>query len=617
MSPKKLDKKVQRTVALCYIRLSFTRDADDTNSPERQRANIQAVCERNGWTPEWYEDVGGHRSGRSEKGRPQWLALKARIGDADVIALVANDLSRLHRKGWRVGDLIEFLTEHDVNLVLAAPGRDVDTTTMKGRLFLQFGAIIDEFYAEDISQRAKENVAFRKARGLTIGMPPFGTVRGEDGYLQPSSDGAWLLPNGTFVAGEADTPPAEGALWRSYYETAHYILSLYGTGKYGLEKIAYTLTNEGWPFRDRTGVPRMIWRDDIRRVVANWPEYGGLMEERKAKDRPAYEKVKVDELPFRPDRAVFPVELLKKVAQVRQERTRKPANDGVRQQTYPYPLTGITYCAHCEQLAKEHNNPKLRSRLGGKGAGTPNEVRRYRHKSGVKCGALNRSIPAEVYEKDFARLIRLLTIKPEALELMTELAIQADRGREKLGDDRDLEREKQEAIALCNRRIEAAIHLYSEGRIDKSEYLRRVETNEREIAHWEARTSETEKVAVELGMCIEAVNRIAQLWDGSNDEDRQGLIRSLFDSIVYDLDRERIVDFRLKSWADRFIVLRAALYSDIGEDLSQNETTSTIIEVGKAMPHRSYLLTPCLRRRQSRLIICFLGFSACTWLAAA
>ena len=39
--PKKKSTAVPRTVALCYIRLSYTRDENDKDSPERQRANIQ------------------------------------------------------------------------------------------------------------------------------------------------------------------------------------------------------------------------------------------------------------------------------------------------------------------------------------------------------------------------------------------------------------------------------------------------------------------------------------------------------------------------------------------------------------------------------------------------
>ena len=43
----------ERTTALCYVRQSFTRDENDKDSPERQRANIERVCAENGWVAEW------------------------------------------------------------------------------------------------------------------------------------------------------------------------------------------------------------------------------------------------------------------------------------------------------------------------------------------------------------------------------------------------------------------------------------------------------------------------------------------------------------------------------------------------------------------------------------
>lgn len=148
MSEQRNTPSGQRKVALAYVRQSFTRDASDKDSPERQRANIEAALARKGWDIEWYEDTDGHKSGRYESNRPGWLALKARLGDPDVAALVTNEMSRLHRKGWRVGDLIDHLERNDVALVLAAPNREVDTSTPLGRLFLQFGAIIDEYYCD-------------------------------------------------------------------------------------------------------------------------------------------------------------------------------------------------------------------------------------------------------------------------------------------------------------------------------------------------------------------------------------------------------------------------------------------------------------------------------------
>ncbi len=53
---------------------------------------------------------------------------------------------------------------------------------------------------------------------------------------------------------------------------------------------------------------------------------------------------------------------------------------------------------------------------------------------------------------------------------MTELAIQADLGHKPELGDKDPEKEKREAIALCQRRIDAAINLYKDGRIDYEEY---------------------------------------------------------------------------------------------------------------------------------------------------
>lgn len=221
MSPKKSAKK---QVALCYIRQSQTRDENDMNSPERQRANIQHMCDINGWIPEWYQDTDGHKSGRDVKNRPQWLALTQRFHDSDVVALVANDLSRLHRKGWRVGDLLDHLEKLGIALVIATPGREVDTSSPQGKMFAQFTAMLDEYYAEDISQRSKDSIAYRKKLGKVVGQPPYGTIKDKHGYLIPSPEGAWLLlDSGRFVVGTPDNPPQGEVAWRSYFEGAQRI----------------------------------------------------------------------------------------------------------------------------------------------------------------------------------------------------------------------------------------------------------------------------------------------------------------------------------------------------------------------------------------------------------
>ena len=56
----------------------------------------------------------------------------------------------------------------------------------------------------------------------------------------------------------------------------------------------------------------------------------------------------------------------------------------------------------------------------------------------------------------------------------------------------------------------------------------------------------------------------------SSGKDRQGMVQ-IFEYIEYDLDTHRITDFRLKPWADTFLVLRTALYETENPNRSQDK----------------------------------------------
>ena len=43
--------------------------------------------------------------------------------------------------------------------------------------------------------------------------------------------------------------------------------TLYAENQLGIERISYQMNEEGFPFRDRNGVPRPMNGDDIRRIV--------------------------------------------------------------------------------------------------------------------------------------------------------------------------------------------------------------------------------------------------------------------------------------------------------------------------------------------------------------
>jgi hypothetical protein len=70
-------------------------------------------------------------------------------------------------------------------------------------------------------------------------------------------------------------------------------------------------------------------------------------------------------------------------------------------------------------------------------------------------------------------------------------------------------------------------------------------------------------------LCLDAVNRISRLWETADDEDRQGMAKHLFSEIVFDLDTRRIVSYKLKPWADDFLMLRMELYHEEFGDLEE------------------------------------------------
>ncbi len=90
---------------------------------------------------------------------------------------------------------------------------------------------------------------------------------------------------------------------------------------------------------------------------------------------------------------------------------------------------------------------------------------------------------------------------------------------------------------------------------------------------------------MDLALCVEAVDKIEHLWDLNTDEDWQGLVRRLFTEIVYDLDTQRIVSFKLKPWVDRFLALRAALYEN---QTSAANTTALAQGMGNDVLHTGF-----------------------------
>jgi len=576
---------VPRNVALCYVRQSVTQGEDDTASPERQRANITEYCTERGWIMEWYQDAEGHKSGATEANRPGWLALKKRLNGPDIVAVVANDFSRVHRKMYRMGELMDFCREHDIELCKAVSKESMNIKDSSVSSWVMLESLFNEMYVTDSSRRNKDVARHRRKLGKTSGRPPFGTARNADGYLIPSKRGAWYMPDGSHIPGIAgEPPPDEAAIWRGYYQCAERILTQYATRDYGYPNLAFQLSIEGWAFQTSKKETRLLNGDDIRRVTSNWREYAGLALEGRAKDQNAsmmdHPETVLDDVIL--ERAVFPLDLLRAVALAQSARSVTTRPPGIKNTDYHYLMTGILYCTHCEEQAEQRKDAKYRSRIVGHSANK--KQYRYRH-SDHHCTGTARSVHVELVDGDIRRLLSLLTVNPDLLPVMSEIALQAEHGISN-EDGQELDKQKARAIAKCKRRIENNLDLYRDGTISKEEYLSVKQKAEEEIRAWESRTTDLQKIAVELKTCIAFLDHAMQLWDSANAQDRQGLARMLFEYVVYDLDEHRITRFKLKPWADRFLVLRASLYDGGNE----NGTDESAVKDGtRFCPYRGAL----------------------------
>lgn len=548
-----------RNIALCYVRQSFTRDDKDTNSPDRQRANCLAYCESRGWLPEWHEDAEGHKSGTQEINRPGWLALKTRIADPDIVALVANDLSRFHRKGFRMGQLMELCRDYKLELVKAADRKSLDINDVMVALWVMMEAIFHEFYAADISRKIKDSAAYRVANGIAVGSVPFGVMRGKDddghsSYLQPTPFGVWLMPDGEIIPGKASDPtPAPGAIWRGYFEAARRTLELYAENK-GRQKVANILNKEGYRYLSRTGQAVRFDFEHVRRITANWPEYGGVILTGRAKGRRA-RRLDPSTLALNPERAVIDIALCRAVGQVcalreidNPQAKQFRVVDNRKLDAQIFPLSKILCCAQCGSgLTGDNLNDKPRYRHTGRDAASK------------ACTTEAKSVRMELAHHAVYQLLSTLQVDHEAIPVMVKHLQGVVAGEGAAESDREAKRHDMQAeIAHHRQRAKNADFLLLRNRITQQEWQDAIHDTEYEIAALEARLGLENETEAMLQVTARQIVALVDGWQTSKPEEQQAWLTLVIDHIDYDLDEKKITDFRLKPWAEKFMQLKFA-----------------------------------------------------------
>ncbi len=245
--PRAIQKQPSRRIALCYARKSVVRSGVDYVSIENQHAFVEAEAERRGFVCEWFEDV--DRSGRTERHRHGWLALKRRIADTDVAAVIVYRLDRAARSMQDISAFIKECDQHSVAFITADNAVDTSQGSALRTVFIHVLGSLAQFESDIASERMKDYVAGKDRAGLRHGRTPFGTKRTGEGY-------------------DAQFEPNEDAA------AAVRCLQVYAAGM-SYDTGAAKLNEEGILFRGRNGLPKRWGRESVRTVVGNVLHYVG------------------------------------------------------------------------------------------------------------------------------------------------------------------------------------------------------------------------------------------------------------------------------------------------------------------------------------------------------
>lgn len=148
-----------------YLRVSTDEQATSGLGREAQLARIRAEVDRRGWTLADVIADDGVSGGTDPDERPALGPLLARLTPGDVV--VVAKLDRLARSALAFLDLADRAESEGWSLVVLDLG--LDMTTPMGRFTATILAAVAELERSLISQRTREALAAKRARGERVG----------------------------------------------------------------------------------------------------------------------------------------------------------------------------------------------------------------------------------------------------------------------------------------------------------------------------------------------------------------------------------------------------------------------------------------------------------------
>jgi DNA invertase Pin-like site-specific DNA recombinase len=198
---------------VAYLRKSRVTN-DRHLSWEVQEGKIRELADQHGENGNLLLLSDWNRSGgRGANGRPGYHQLVSMIEADQVSALYAYSLSRLSRSISDFATLAELCIERKVPIRLAAD-QNLDFTSASGRFVINVLVAIAQMERELASERSKDTVAVRRARGDRIGHPNYGEKDGEDlaAVLEAYSDAGSVI-GAARLLNERGVPTRQGRPW--------------------------------------------------------------------------------------------------------------------------------------------------------------------------------------------------------------------------------------------------------------------------------------------------------------------------------------------------------------------------------------------------------------------
>lgn len=243
-----------------YARLSMR--SEDELSIRRQIEAGTHWAKTHKFNPVEYVEGMGHHSGRSDKSRPKWKELKADLAAGKLAGVWVADLARASRNVREFLDFLDLCDKHQV--ILISEKEKIDTHTAAGRMLVTVLSALNQWYADDISERQTRAIRHRQAEGSGWGHPP-------KGLLSQHADGKVV-----YVPDE--TQYTHNGATHTYFDTVKRFYELYTEPHArGFDILARLLNQEGYRIKAWGKKPGPLTDSDCYYLSRHTARYRGLL----------------------------------------------------------------------------------------------------------------------------------------------------------------------------------------------------------------------------------------------------------------------------------------------------------------------------------------------------